>query len=151
MKRMGLVKCNDRLEVVKVKPAYYTVQNVASVFDASVVAETLPVEYRGEIARRATGLYTFRQKGSDIPLVAYWNASMHPENDNRTNRALILLPDYMAFADPVLVDMITGAIYAVPAVNVSVDGHAKCYDLPIYDAPLVLTEKNLVVSSTTGE
>lgn len=36
MKRMGLVKYNEDFKVLKVKPAYYTVQNIASVFDSSI-------------------------------------------------------------------------------------------------------------------
>lgn len=36
MKRMGLIKCDEDFNVLKVKPAYYTLQNIASIFDSTV-------------------------------------------------------------------------------------------------------------------
>lgn len=146
MKRMGLVKCNDRLEVVKVKPAYYTVQNVATLFDASIVSTNFfakPVA--GE---KAPGLsvYTFRQKDTNIPLIALWDASDHPSNENRL-RTVSLEVRGAPLKDPVWVDLVTGAIYEVPSQMVI--GKAKpnrIYEnLPYYDAPVVLTERALVM------
>ena len=36
MKRMGLIKCDEDFNVLKVKPAYYTLQNIASIFDSTL-------------------------------------------------------------------------------------------------------------------
>ena len=145
MKRMGLLKCNDRLKVTKVKPAYYTMQNVASVFDASVVAEKIAATCTGDAKTPVTALYTFRRKGTGTPLFAYWNAATHPDNGNRATRATLAVPADAALREPVLVDMVTGAIYEVPAGSVSQAAGRPCYRLPIYDAPLLLTEKALVI------
>jgi len=145
MKRMGLIKCNDRLEVTKVKSAYYAVQNVASLFDAALVPEPLPVRYHGEILSSATAFYTFRQKSSDAPVIAFWNASNHPENDNRTGKALIEVPDSLPLREPVLVDMVTGAVYAIPETGIRQQKTSRLFTLPIYDAPLLLTEKSFAL------
>ena len=76
MKRMGLVKCNDRLEVTKVKPAY------------------------------------------------------------KAN-----------LKEPVWIDLVTGAIYRIPERMVITlkSGTNFFEDVPYYDAPVVITERSLVM------
>ena len=149
MKRMGLVKCNDRLEVTKVKPAYYTVQNVATLFDATIEpAKPFAKIIRGE---QADGLvtYAFRQKGTDIPLLALWDASNHPTNDNAVRRTTLQVIG-AAFRDPVWIDMVTGAVYALPSrIAIPFDTRRGrgliLEDVPYYDAPAVITERKLAL------
>ena len=149
MKRMGLVKCNDSLEVVKVKPAYYTVQNIATLFDATIEPSDFTVRtVRGE---RADGLvaYTFRQKGTDVPLFAFWDASNHPVNENAVRRTTLEVPR-AKFDDPVWIDLVTGAIYRIPERMYfkRMWGGVMFEDVPFYDAPAVITEKSLVMKET---
>ena len=148
MKRMGLVKCNDKLEVTKVKPAYYTVQNVATLFDATIEPAKFPVRLvPGETAPGLV-VYTFRQKETDIPLVAFWDASKHPENDNTVRRASFNVG--AALEEPVWIDLVTGAIYRIPdRMMIGQQGHkgkgTLFEDVPYYDAPVVITDKSLVI------
>lgn len=145
MKRMGLIKCNEDLKVLKVKPAYYTLQHLASIFDASI--ETF---HEAEVAldcARETVVYPFRQKGTGHPVLAYWDCSSHPENDNATTPVQVTVRG-MKFADPVWVDIVTGAIYAIPAERiVSENGASKFKDMPVYDAPTLIVEKALLIPS----
>ena len=148
MKRMGLVKRNDRLEVTKVKAAYYTVQNIATLFDATID----PAKFHAKpvSGENAPGLvaYTFRQKETGIPLVAFWDASNHPVNDNAIRR--ISIDVGAAIEDPVWIDLVTGAIYRIPD-RMMIRQHAhkgkgKLFeDVPYYDAPTVITERSLVM------
>ena len=149
MKRMGLVKCNDRLEVTKVKSAYYTVQNVATLFDATIE----PAKFGVRVARdeKAPGLvtYTFRQKETAIPLLAFWDASNRPTNDNTVLHATLQLSD-VRFENPVWIDMVTGAVYELPSrifmlYNTRGGNGAILEDVPYYDAPVVITERKLVM------
>ena len=148
MKRMGLVKCNDKLEVTKVKPAYYTVQNVATLFDATIEPAKFPVRLvPGETAPGLV-VYTFRQKETDIPLVAFWDASKHPENDNTVRRASFNVG--AALEEPVWIDLVTGAIYRIPdRMMIGQQGHkgkgTLFEDVPYYDAPAVITDKSFVI------
>ncbi len=151
MKRMGLLKCNDRYEVVKVKPAYYTVQNVATLFDATIEPDKFqakPVQ-----CERAPNLviYTFRQKHTKIPLIALWDSSDHPSNDN-TLRHVSLEIRNAQIKDPVWIDLVTGAIYRVPdRMALSKERKNQIYEnLPYYDAPAVLTERSLVIPLNTN-
>ena len=146
MKRMGLVKCNDRLEVTKVKMAYYTVQNLATLFDSTIEPKKINVApVKGETA---DGLvtYTFRQKGSGVPLVALWDAKRHPVNENAVRRTTLDMSG-VTFAEPVWIDLVTGAIYRVPDRMLirKRDWGVMFEDVPFYDAPAVLTERSLVI------
>ena len=146
MKRMGLVKCNDRLEVTKVKSAYYTVQNLATLFDATIVPAKISVApVRGEAA---DGLvrYTFRQKETKTPLIAFWDASKHPVNENEIRRTTLNV-NGATFEEPVWIDLVTGAIYRIPGHMIirSRGANVIFEDIPYYDAPVVVTEKRLVM------
>ncbi|MGN0853678.1 MAG: beta-galactosidase [Kiritimatiellia bacterium] len=147
MKRMGLVKCNDRLEVVKVKIAYYTVQNVATLFDRTIEPGRFTAKpVKGETAGGLV-VYTFRQRDTGIPLVAFWDASTHPVNENEVRRTTLSVRG-AGFKDPVWIDMVTGAIYDVPA-RMFISWREKdglFEDVPYYDAPVVLTERALVMA-----
>ncbi len=147
MKRMGLVKCNDRFEVTKVKPAYYTVQNIAALFDAAVepCAELSAEVVPGEGAEGLV-IYRFRHKDTGIPLVAFWDASRHPENDNTIRRiSLRVLSDRLV--EPVWIDLVTGAIYRIPDnICVRLRNWGRIFDMvPYYDSPVVITDRSLVM------
>jgi len=146
LKRMGLVKCNEDFDVVKVKPAYYTVQNVATLFDATV--EPAKIAVKPVSGERADGLvvYAFRQKGSNVPLIAFWDASNHPVNENAVRRVSLDVRG-APLKEPVWVDLVTGAIYALPPqMTVGKAKPNRVYEnVPFYDAPVVLTERALVL------
>jgi len=142
MKRMGLVKCNEDGKLLKVKPAYYTVQNVASVFDNSlkpVVDAACDIQ-----CAKQTAAYLFR-KPAGQSLLAFWDCSTHPDNGNETTPAQITLPG-VTFTEPVWVDMVTGAIYELPKDRVvSAGGRTVLKDIPLYDAPALVTDKSVVM------
>jgi hypothetical protein len=143
MKRMGLIKCNEDGKVLKVKPAYYTVQNIASIFDQSlepVLGFACEIECEKE-----TAVYLFKKKGSHQSLLALWDSSSHPENTSETTPAQITLAG-VAFQEPVWVDVVTGAIYELPKDRVVTAGDKTVLkDIPLYDAPVLITDRCVVV------
>lgn len=142
MKRMGLVKCNEDLKVLKIKPAYYSLQGIASVFDASIVPAEIDAKLECE---KKTSVYTFKQKNTNIPLIAYWDCSDHPVNDNTTTPGQLTVKG-VTFKEPVWVDSVTCAIYEIPKEKISVEGDTTTFkDVPVYDAPVYITEKCLVM------
>ena len=150
MKRMGLVKCNDRLEVVKVKPAYYTVQNMATLFDATVVPAKIQV-YAAGAGADSLAIYTFRQKGGGIPIIAFWDASMYPLNENAVSRATLDVR-VAEMKEPVWIDMVTGAIYRIPdRMFIRLRKRALFEDVPYYDSPAVITERSLVMKGERAD
>lgn len=149
MKRMGLLKCNDRLEVTKVKPAYYTVQNIATLFDSTIEPVRIATKPVNGAKNEGLVIYTFRQRGSGVPLLAFWNASNHPANENAVRRTSLQVRD-VEFRDPVWIDIVTGAIYRVPERiflpwNARHGKGVQFENVPYYDAPVVITERSLVI------
>ena len=96
----------------------------------------------------ATALYGFRQAKTGTPLVAFWDASDVPSNENVVREVRLQIPKKVGFKEPVWIDLVTGAIYAVPKSCRSPARHApdaETWTLPMYDAPAVLTERALVM------
>lgn len=145
MKRMGLVKCNDQLEVVKVKPAYYTVQNIATLFDAKIEPAKFTCRPIGQGGGVALAKYAFTHVETGTPLVALWDAACHPVNENVVRPVTIQIGCGKCLERPVMIDMVTGAIYEIPADRVSGRKHTLLENLPVYDAPIVVTERSLVM------
>jgi hypothetical protein len=143
MKRMGLVKCNEDGKVLKVKPAYYTVQNVASVFDSSLEpAIGFACDIQGV---KQAAAYLFKKQGGGQSLLAFWDCSTHPDNANETTPAQITLTG-VTFTEPVWVDMVTAAIYELPKDRVATaEGRTVLKDIPLYDAPALVTDKSVVI------
>lgn len=149
MKRMGLIKCNEDGKVLKVKPAYYTVQNVAAVFDSSlapVAGFACEIECDKKVAA-----YLFKKQGGGQSLLCFWDSSTHPDNGNETAPARITLPN-VTFTEPVWVDTVTGAIYELPEDRIAAgDGRTVLNDIPVFDAPALITDKSVVMpAGTTG-
>ncbi|MDO5580353.1 MAG: beta-galactosidase [Planctomycetia bacterium] len=143
MKRMGLVKCNEDFKVLKVKPAYYTVQNIASVFDSSI--ERIKNPEASLVCEKKTVLYVFRQKKTKDNLVVFWDSSSHPDNDNATVPGQLTLKG-ISFKEPVWVDTVSGAIYAIPKDRILRSGDSIAFkDIPLYDAPVFIAEKAMLI------
>ena len=143
MKRMGLVKCNEDGKVLKVKPAYYTVQNVASVLDSSV--ESVAGFQCNLECEKKVAAYLFKKKEGSQYLLAVWDASNHPDNANAITPAQIALPG-VTFTEPVWVDVVTGGIYELPGDRVVTgEGRTVLKAIPIYDAPALVTNKSVVI------
>lgn len=142
MKRMGLIKCNEDFKVLKIKPAYYSLQGIASVFDATILPEKMDAQLNCD---PKTALYTFRQKETNIPLIAFWDCSGYPKNENPITLGQLTLKG-ISFQQPVWVDTVTCAIYEIPADRMVKEGEMFTFkDMPVYDAPAYITEKSLVM------
>ena len=66
-------------------------------------------------------------------------------NDNEVRRTTLEV--YKAeFKEPVWIDLVTGAIYRIPErMAINVRNGRMFEDVPYYDAPVVITDKSLVM------
>ena len=88
---------------------------------------------------------TFKQHEGRQSVLAFWDCSTHPDNGNATTPARIVLSE-VAFEDPVWVDMVTGAICELPEDCVVTEGGKTILkDIPVYDAPALITDRSVVV------
>jgi hypothetical protein len=74
-----------------------------------------------------------------------WDDSATPGDGFATQPAQVTVKG-LPFAEPVWVDLGSGGIYEIPAERiVKADGFTIFKDLPLYDAPVLVAEKALVL------
>lgn len=140
--RKGLLKINDKKSLAKVKMAYYTVQNIASLFDLSLERQK---EYAASVPDENVTWYAFRDAAKKQDLLVFWDGTQIPSESNEA-RAVTWTLENAQIADPVLVDVLTGRIYEIPAENVKRDGSKLVLtQIPVYDAPIVITDRARVL------
>ena len=81
-------------------------------------------------------------KSSDAALLAYWLPWIPQETISEF--ASVVLDVGLEFRDPVLLDLLTGSVYAVDDYQSS-GGKTHFGSLPLADYPLIISERNEVV------
>ena len=141
--RKGLLRTDNNHQVEKIKKAYYAVQNTVAVFDNTLAREKdadVKVEYKN---RTSAYLYS-KVKGGD-QLLVLWDRSAMPRDDNTTAPAKVTVKGG-SIKEPVYVDLITGWIYKFPEDQIKREGDTVTFiDVPVYDAPVLIAEKTIVM------
>lgn len=143
--RYGLLKTAGQAEgfrVLKVKAAYYAVQNAVSVFNDRL--ECLD-RRTASVVTGVPGVvaYDWRDRATGIPAVVFWNASDVP-SDSFATEAGELRVKGAPFERPVWVDLLSGDAYALDRSAVRVEGETVVYAVPVYDSPTVVTDRSLL-------
>ena len=152
--KKGLLAINAKDDVIRIRRAFYAVQNTVGVFDARV---TRVKEPGVSIHDRTVSLYEYRAKGGE-PLFVFWDRgpvkynrkdgsaeldrTAHP-GDSFETRPGVLEWSGAPLKDPVWVDLLTGRVYAYPKdLQVEHSCGITLFDVPIYDSPCILTERS---------
>lgn len=140
--RYGLLKTDSNNAIIKVKTAYYVVQNVVSVFNDAV--ERVPnAAVTIECEKKLTA-HAFCDKATGLSLITFWDSAGIPCNECTPIKAQLTMPN-AKFKEPVWLDLITGNIYAIPADKIAADGANTIFkDVPVYDGPAAITDKSLL-------
>ena len=141
--RYGLLKTNPDNSVIKVKTAYYAVQNVVTVFNGALERVPEPVL---NVAGTQTNLtrFAFRDKKSGLDVIALWDGTEIPGNGSDLETVRIEVKGGR-FKDPVWVDLITGYVYEIMPEQVMTEGGVVVLkDIPVYDGPAAIIDKSLV-------
>lgn len=122
------------------KPSYNALQHVCRLFDADTKQTDFVVDFNDPRAMSLMSA-TFERKGR--PLCVYWNPAALPDGAAVTEVDLQIWTGARAAIErPVLVDLVSGAIYDAPAPKPgAMTVFAK---LPLADAPIVLTDRAVV-------
>ncbi len=140
--RKGLLRATEDKKVEKIKLAYYAVQNTVAVFDDTL--ERIKEPAATVMSDKSTACFAYRNKQSGQNLVVLWDDSDTP-NDAFQTRPAHLVVRNLAFQQPVWVDLISGWIYEIPADRIVKSGEFTIFkDLPLYDAPVLVAEKQLI-------
>lgn len=156
--RKGLLRANKTKKVVGIKRAYYSVQNVVSVFDNNLTRVASPAISNVDLS---VTFYEYKSKDNN-PLYVFWSSGdlkmvktpkgkrkidvihMRP-NDSFETRPSVFIVAGEPMKDPVWVDLFTGRVYEFPAKNIRfVDGETFYMNVPVYDSPCLLTERSLL-------
>lgn len=140
--RKGLLKINNKRSLAKVKMAYYTVQNIASLFDLTLERQK---EYAASVSDENVTWFAFRDSEKKQDALVFWDGTQIPSESNEARKTTWTLENAQ-IADPVLVDVVTGRIYNIPDKNIQRDGDKLTLtEIPVYDAPLVITDLSRVL------
>jgi len=135
----GLLKSNPDQTVAYPKPAYFAAQHVFAIFDDSW---TRVAEAPYKIDTNQKVALTVYQQGDGGPkLVAYWLSAAPPSEKNVATAVQLTLPG-VNFEHPVLADLLSGRVYQIPKAKIARSEEGiSIHQLPIYDAPLIISER----------
>lgn len=141
--RKGLLRTTADKKVEKIKLAYYAVQNCAAVFDDTLERVEQPAV--AVMYDKSTASFAYRNKTTGQGLVVLWDNSSTPDDAFVTRPSHVVVKG-LAIKEPVWVDLVSGRIYEIPADRVQTAGGFHIFkDIPLYDAPVLIAEKELVL------
>jgi hypothetical protein len=139
----GLLRANLLGEVIYKRPAWHAVQNMAAILTADTyIDETITAEVETNKSYLSVGLKD--KDGNQRGVMLYFNGN--PPTDELERVLCNVKINGMTFKDPVYVEPITGKVLQlVKNRGCEMPGYTKFYDLPLWDAPVFIMEKEAVV------
>lgn len=150
----GLLKTNKNREVIRTKMAYHAVQHVTSIFDNSL-ERLKDAAFRHNLDQqdgdritfnsdRSISVFDYRHKQTGARAYTIWRDEAIPDNDCRMTEQEFGFGG-SHFTEPVLVDLVTGSVFALGEENWCRDGNIDRFQgIPVWDAPVVIAEKSLL-------
>ncbi|MBE6411181.1 MAG: hypothetical protein E7036_01330 [Opitutales bacterium] len=139
----GLLGTDSKNRVVKIKMAYYAVQNLASVFnllDKQTGKQVVSKEYPEQI-----DAFGYVDNESGMPSFTLWMCDTIPSSNYLTMPIDVELKGGAKLQNPVWVDILSGRVYEIPASKITRKGDVlKIKDFPLYDSPILVTEKGYI-------
>jgi len=147
MNHKGLLKTNADKTIARPKPAYRAMQHLTSIFDTDWerMADFAAQPDSGE----HLAIYGYAQKQTHTQIVTIWESGHTPGDGRELHQRTVTLPR-SKFTEPVYLDFLSGAVFAIPEQNWKRDGEGvKLLDLPVYDAPIAVVERSAITAQTT--
>ena len=139
----GLMRANLLGEVIYKRPAWHAVQNMAAILTADTfIDETISASVETGKSYLSVGLKD--KDGKPRGVMVYFNGN--PPTDTMVRDLCNVTVNGIAFKDPVYVEPITGKVLQlVKNRGCEMPGYTKFYDLPLWDSPIFIMEKDAVV------
>jgi hypothetical protein len=152
----GIIESDASRRAVRAKLSYYTMQNIASIFDDSLERlSDLHHTYNIDGAEKEEHLYNYSSDRS-LSVFGYenmqtkkqvytiWMDEAIPVNTN-TLKMFNFSFSNANFDIPVYVDVLTGKVYEIPTSQWSKKGTTYTFkEIPVYDAPILIMDQSLV-------
>jgi len=135
--RKGLLRANEKKEVIGIKKAYYAVQNLVSVFDY-----TWQRRPANGFSFGATNMvcYAYQNVANQAGLCVFWESDARPAESFSTRA--VTLKSTQSWDEPVWVDLLSGRAYAIPLESIKRGRDTiEIIDVPVYDSPTLITER----------
>ena len=143
--RYGLLKTTgqaDGFRVLKVKKAYYAIQNAVSVFNDALECLSPATTSKIEGVDKAV-IYDWKDRATQTPVVVFWDAAAMPSDSNAVQTAKVTVKGG-ALENPVWVDLLTGNVYKIDASQITSSKGATVYTVPVYDSPAFITSQDIL-------
>ena len=88
-------------------------------------------------------VYSYQHQPTKTPLVALWLDGQNVTNSFKTTPVSFTIEN-VSFNTPVWVDLMTGGIYEIPKSQWSKSGSSVTFNIPLYDSPVLITEKSFI-------
>lgn len=138
----GLIQSDVTMAAIRPKVAYYSVQNIASIFDNNIVLN--PAAKFTSAQKFSMSIFGFQHAKTGDQLVALWIDSTTTTNSFQTTNISLAIEN-SKFKSPVLLDVMTGNVYEIPAKQWASKGNGTSFiNLPVYDAPMLIAERSLL-------
>jgi len=145
MNNKGLIESDITLIAIRPKVAYYGLQNIAAIFDSKLNLN--PAFGYTTASKESMSVFGYTQDGTKKQVVTVWLDGKIPSNAFTTTPTDIMLQN-VQFTQPVYVDLLTGHVYDIPAGAWSKQGnHYTFKNIPLYDSPVLIAEKSLVIKN----
>ncbi len=139
----GLIQSDNTMAAIRPKVAYYAVQNIAAIFDDNV--QLNPQFKFTTDDSLSLSVFGFSEVKTGKQLAANWIDSTNATNSFQTTPVSFTIGN-ANFKNPVWVDVMTGGIYEIPKNQMVKTGTSYTFThIPFYDAPVLITEKSLLI------
>jgi len=138
----GLLAIHDDQTVSRAKISYRAVQHLTAIFDDRFQRVTdCDATFGGSDARHA--LFVYRSDAS-APLVTVWRSADVPGENTEFEELELRVPG-LQFDEPVWVDLLSGAVFALTPEQWTSEGKSTTFGgLAVYDSPIVIAERAAV-------
>lgn len=133
----GLLCTSLKGRVIYKKPSFYAVRNMVSLLPDEVV----PCEVSGSDSTGRAVKYTGLSKDGRCVGVMMYFADDTPSSSLEWTKSKVTLKG-LAFNDPVLVEPITGRVFALDRYHYSPNNPDRTYALYLWDSPVFLMERS---------
>ena len=147
LQSFGLIRSNLLLQFIYKRPAFYAVQHMMGFFDDAVKPVGLLACESG--SPRELTAAGFDKAGTPVALL--WYSDQIPGDDLAWDKVDVTVKG-VTFKDPVYVELITGKVYELDkSAWRSADGNTTLTQLPVWDSPMMLAERDQVALRKDGE
>ena len=142
MNYKGLLGTRPDKTISHIKPSYRAAQTVFAIFDDTLKRVTdFPFT---STAHRGLALTGYRRESDGAQVVALWFNDAQPTDVVSVSSAEVTLKGGK-FTEPVLVDVRTSTVYALPKDCWTQDAAGVAFRaIPIYDSPVLIAERTML-------